>query len=158
MEGTCKLHSCWFILGFRHIVLFWHQLIFSTGDTLVNNSKAMHVPRNENKPSLYLFSPNISTCDDEPAHTQRQLELCFCYISMYYYSVCTYRTVVVKARSRKQIKIVFVVTGEFTSLSVSHRKNTAMQTQNMPHIEETLDIIANVLWEPVTKTVHPKHN
>lgn len=30
--------------------------------------------------------------------------------------------------------------------------------QNMPHKGETVDICVNVLWEPVTKTVHPKHN
>lgn len=48
-----------------------------------------------------------------------------------------------------------------TSLSAflrKHQTHIAMQTQNTPHNVETVDIAANVMWEPITKTVHPKHN
>lgn len=33
-----------------------------------------------------------------------------------------------------------------------------MKPQNLPHTGEIVDISANVLWEPVTKTIQPKHN
>lgn len=40
----------------------------------------------------------------------------------------------------------------------SDQTHVPMQNQNMPHNEETVDIAANVLWECVTKTVHPVYN
>ena len=39
-----------------------------------------------------------------------------------------------------------------------HQTHVAIENLNMPQKGETVAIAPNVLWEPVTKIVHPKHN